>query len=168
MYEFEHNGVCIRPVRGFISELRKCIPVDAKNFLEWGSGCSTLLFQEIARKRGGRVLTLDHTPDYLESLSTELDPAVTRWECLDLIGSSKGQRDPGLNYGTFPLGVDQTFDFILIDGRRRVECSVTAHSVSSPHTVTVLHDYRRERYQAMSVLWDFIDGRQFRMLKKRC
>ena len=84
MYEFEHNGVGIKPARGFIAELKQCIPADARNFLEWGSGCSTLLFQEIARKRGGHVLTLDHTADYLESLSTKLAPAVTRWECVDL------------------------------------------------------------------------------------
>jgi predicted O-methyltransferase YrrM len=166
-YAFMHAGMRIRPAAGFITELRSLIPPHAKKFLEWGAGCSTLLLQEIARARKGDLLTIDHTEEYLDSLSTRLDPIVTRWRLLDLTGPRRGQDDQEPNYASFPLALRETFDFILIDGRRRVECAVTALAVAAPGAVVTLHDYRRARYQTVSLLWDVTDGPQFRRLRKK-
>jgi hypothetical protein len=84
----------------------------------------------------------------------------------DLIGPKLSDRDPELNYAMLPLGWGRKFDFIYIDGRRRMECAMVATLVSHSGTIVILHDYRRARYQSVRLLFDIIeDGPQFRVMR---
>lgn len=163
-YSFAHGIRTIQPVPGFIEELKAAIPGDATRFLEWGAGCSTLLFQEIARERKGTSFTVEDDPNFLVSVGGQLDFPGSEIVLADLTGPRFGQDDKGLNYGTYPTSKGVTYDVILIDGRRRVECAVVALALSHPGTVILLHDYRRSRYQVLSRLFKFHDGPQFRRL----
>ena len=156
----------------FLPELLRVVEThapDARSFLEWGTGLSTLLFARIAAERGGSVTTIDHEEPYVRSVMSRLGPgAPVRSIIADLTGPKLSQEDPGLNYSTTPLGLEKTFDFFLIDGRRRMECALTAAALSQPSTVVVLHDYRRGRYQTVKVLFEVIeDGPQFRVMRPR-
>jgi hypothetical protein len=77
-------------------------------------------------------------------------------------------RDEGLSYSTFPLSLGYKFDFIYIDGRRRLECALTAAIMCHPQTIVVLHDYRRTRHQSVKGLFDIVeDGPQFRVMRRK-
>lgn len=113
------------------------------------------------------LFSLDCAPDYFVALRQTLP----NWDafhpfCIDLMGPKASDRDPELNFATFPLSLDAQFDMIFIDGRRRMECALTAAQLCRPDTVVALHDYRRARYQGVRLLFDIVeDGTQFRVMK---
>jgi hypothetical protein len=87
-------------------------------------------------------------------------------KCLDRVGPTRSNSDQELNYSTFPLSLKKTFDIILIDGRRRMECAFIAATLCHEKTLVILHDYRRARYQPVLALFDVVeDGAQFRVLR---
>lgn len=139
-YSFQHQGHTISPVSGFMDELKSLIPDSARNFLEWGAGCSTLLFQDLAKERNGSVLTMEDDPNFLTSVSRSLDYSGSHIVLQDLMGPRTSQKDAGTNYATYPVSTNKKFDFIMIDGRRRVECAIAALSVLHQNTTIILHD----------------------------
>jgi predicted O-methyltransferase YrrM len=164
MFTYEHEGKEMRPVPGFLEELASYIPDTAKHFLEWGGGCSTLYFQELARKQGGTSLTLEHDLKFFTSIARKMDFDGAEIILQNLEGPRESQKDQGLNYATYPLSREKKFDVILIDGRRRVECAVAALLCAHKDTVILMHDYRRLRYQLVNIFYDVEDGAQFRKL----
>ena len=156
----------------FLPELARVVDSyagTAPAMLEWGAGLSTLLLAEIAGRRGGTFISVDHNEDYARSVVSRIHPPATvRSLAFDLTGPKLGQADPGLNYTNAPAALGLDFGFILVDGRRRLECLFMAFALSGPDTVVALHDYRRARYQAALVLFDVIeDGPQFRVLRAK-
>jgi hypothetical protein len=174
-YRIEHGGeVRSADMFGldFLPELARIVDVyagTASSILEWGSGLSTLLLAEIAGLRGGTFVSVDHNEDYARSVASRIHPPATvRFLPCDLVGPKLGQADPGLNYSNAPASLGIDFEFIHIDGRRRLECLFMAFVLSGRDTVVALHDYRRARYQAALVLFDVIeDGPQFRVLRAK-
>ena len=142
---------------------------EARSFLEWGSGLSTLLLCQLAEQRRGNVVTIDHDAKYAQSVVARFRPgAPVRSLVVDLTGPMASQTDPELNYATLPAGLGLQFDFILVDGRRRIECLFTAFVLSHAPTVVALHDYRRNRYRASSVLFQIVEtGDQFCTMRAR-
>jgi hypothetical protein len=156
----------------FLPELARVVDSyagTASAILEWGSGLSTLLLAEIAGLRGGTFVSVDHNEEYARSVVSRIHPPATvRLLTCDLTGPKLGQADPGLNYSNAPASLGLDFGFMLIDGRRRLECLFIAFVLSGLDTVVALHDYRRGRYQAALVLFDVIeDGPQFRVLRAK-
>jgi len=156
----------------FLPELLRVIrqyAPQARHFLEWGAGLSTLLFARLAAERQGSVVTIDHESTYARSVMARLGSrAPVRSITADLTGPKLSQADPELNYSTLPLSLGGSFDFVFIDGRRRVECALTAFILALPGTIVVLHDYRRARYQPVAVLFETLEaGEHFRVLRRR-
>jgi hypothetical protein len=156
----------------FLPELLRVVEEQApqaRSFLEWGTGLSTLLLARLAAQRGGSVVTIDHDAAYAGSVLMRLAPhAPVRSLIADLTGPKRSQADVELNYGSLPLTLGEFFDFILVDGRRRVECLFTAFVLAQLPTVVVLHDYRRTRYRAVSIFFETIEaGEQFWVMRGR-
>ena len=175
-YQFEYKGVVTKPDfygADFLLELRRIVesyaPRKTNYFLEWGSGLSTLLLAEIVTERRGHLVTIDNDPPYLEAVSKAVqDQSVITALALDLIGARNNQSDPELNYSTQPLSFDRNFDFILIDGRRRLECAYSSLLLVERDSVVVLHDYRRTRYQVVHSFYDTIEaGPQFLVMRPK-
>ncbi len=174
-YQFAHAGeVCKAASFGtdYIAELERVAGTfapAARTFLEWGTGVSTILLAGIAGQRAGAFISIDDNAEYARSAVSGIQPpAIVRSLVADLTGPTLGQVDAGLNYSSLPVSLGMDFDFIYIDGRRRMECAHTAFVLSSPATIVVLHDYRRTRYQAVKVFFEVIeDGPQFRVMKAR-
>ncbi|MDR3418984.1 MAG: class I SAM-dependent methyltransferase [Nevskia sp.] len=158
----------------YLAELSRAITQYAPNrprtVLEWGAGNSTLhMVNHREALDIGSIYSLDSDASYLDAIRTNF-PA---WDGLhlhaaDLIGTKLSDRDPGFNYSGLPLTFGVEFDVVFIDGRRRMECALTAAQLVRPDGVVLLHDYRRERYQIARLLFDVIeDGSQFRAMRVR-
>src|SRR5208282_2933334 len=156
----------------YLSEMRRIIaaytPDKARTVLEWGMGNSTQFFIEERETLGfGALFSIDNATDYFAALRQTLP----KWDgfhpfCIDLAGPKVSDRDPELNFATFPLSINARFDIIFIDGRRRMECALTAALLCHADTIVILHDYRRARYQGVRLLFDIVeDGTQFRVMK---
>jgi predicted O-methyltransferase YrrM len=157
----------------YVDEFRRVLDTyapKAKRFLEWGAGYTTqLLAEHCERTQGELLLTVDNNPAYLRDVVKPLAGfAFLRSKAIDLTGPCTNDRDQGLNYSTFPLSLKTRFDFIFIDGRRRMECALMARMMCHAGSIVVLHDYRRERYQPVRTLFEIVeDGSQFRVMKPR-
>ncbi|UVK52694.1 hypothetical protein DBIPINDM_006100 [Mesorhizobium sp. AR02] len=139
-------------------------------YLEWGMGHTTLAILELRDRLAiDNLFSIDDSQPFLDQLL----PQLPQWSgfhpiCLDLQGSKFGDRDPELNYSTWPLSLKRKFDFIFIDGRRRMECAFMATLLCHAETIVMLHDYRRARYQPIKALYDIVeDGNQFRVMRPR-
>lgn len=141
------------------------------NILEWGSGLTTQVLARHAESLPAveLLLTIDSNADYQKAIFADrVRPPFLKEVALDTIGPRNCGADPELAYSTYPLSLGRKFDFIFIDGRRRMECAFIATLLSHSKTVVALHDYRRGRYQPILALYDVIeDGAEFRVLRPR-
>ncbi|MEX2283259.1 MAG: class I SAM-dependent methyltransferase, partial [Gemmatimonadota bacterium] len=101
--------------------------------LEFGAGFSTRFFM----KRVGRVVSIEHDPAWVARLREQLDANVT------LIPASRDSAD---TYCAYLETSQERFDFILIDGRHRVECFRRSLDHLTERGMIVLDDSNRERY----------------------
>ena len=159
----------------FLPELARVIEAYAISgpllCLEWGSGLSTQLLNDLVVRRGGFLVTLDDNPEYLAGVAGALSHRdVVEAIPADLRGRIRGQEheDRELAYSTAPLARGADFDLVLIDGRRRLECSFSALLMAHEKSLVVLHDYRRARYQAVAAFYDTLElGNQFRVMRPK-
>ena len=141
-----------------------------KTILEWGSGLSSLILLEKSKDwESCLFVSIDNDKAYQDAVFADRAlPPFFQMVCLDLTGPCRNQRDPELNYSTYPLSLGTSFDLIYIDGRRRLECGYVAALLSHADTRVVMHDYRRARYQPILALFEVVeDGPQFRILRLR-
>ncbi|HVG08261.1 MAG TPA: hypothetical protein VNM67_11185 [Thermoanaerobaculia bacterium] len=138
-YSFQHQGEKRDHLtfgNDFLPELERVVAAHSPNgskYLEWGAGLSTLLLTDLASRCFGTVVSVEHNTEYADSvLSHVRHPATLQLFAVDLNGPRLSQSDTGLNYGTLPLSLGIDFDFILIDGRRRLECAYSAFVLASP------------------------------------
>lgn len=156
---------------GFLPQLaslvERYVPTGT-SFLEWGSGMTTQVLSEIVARRGGRLVTIDTDPSYMEAVLSQVGPRDSVQPIVAELIGPKLISGEALNYTTMPFSLGRDFQFILIDGRRRMECAFAAFLLSKPDTVVALHDYRRTRYQMIKVLFDVLeDGPHFRVVRAK-
>lgn len=140
----------------------------ASRFLEWGSGESTELLCRIANaKPKPFVLSIDDNEAYLRKVAESLPPyPFLHLRCLDLQGPSTSQNDQPPSYSSYPHLVGLRFDVAFVDGRRRVECAVTASQVLVESGIIIVHDWRRSRYAILRDLLEVLnEGEQFLVLR---
>ncbi|SFM79504.1 glycosyltransferase [Methylobacterium pseudosasicola] len=150
-------------------DLIQTFAATASTFLEWGSGETTKLLCQIAETRPAPfVLTIDHNLIYQKTVA-ELLPRYEflHLRCFDLQGPSYCQADTFPSYSSYPKTLGLTFDVVLVDGRRRVECALVAFQILSENGIVLLHDYRRTRYAPMMCLFETVyAGNQFLVLRQ--
>jgi len=158
----------------YLPELRRILQSyvrpRTRAYLEWGTGISTMAILQWRQDLPlDRFFSLDDSEPYM----AELLPQLPGWSgfhpiTIDLRGTIESDRDPSLNYSTLPLSFGTKFDFIFIDGRRRMECALIASLLCHRETIVLLHDYRRARYQPIMTLFKIVeDGPQFRVMRLR-
>jgi hypothetical protein len=111
--------------RDYISELKRVLDTyasGAKTFLEWGAGYTTQIIAKFAEQNNADLfLTIDANQKYLDEVVNPLRVLdFLRAEAPSMTGPCINDRDSGLGYSTFPLSLGHKFDFIYIDGRRRL------------------------------------------------
>ncbi len=159
----------LKPRAGMLNELRRFLePVREGTLLEWGPGATTFVLAECAQS----VTTIEHElAFYTEAGQAFVGRPNITLHLVGLDGARRSECDEGLAYSTFPLGLpERPFDAAVIDGRRRLECAFVAALVVRPQGLVLLHDYRRERYQAIlqhPALEHLASGEHFRALRVR-
>lgn len=126
------------PFLSFVPLLRKYLDLTKpKMILEWGPGAST----EIMTRRCPNALihSIEHDIHYYAQSQERLKGNHNIH--IYFIPLEKG-------YSTAPLRFPECgqFDFVFVDGRRRVECLKTGLKVTTPNAVIMLHDSERPEY----------------------
>lgn len=116
-----------------ISFLRERIPADAVVF-EFGAGASTEFFA----KHSERVVSIEHDALWFQEVKKSL-PENAVLEHVPL--------DSGETYPSFIAEHPDSFDLVIIDGRRRVDCFTRAIESLSARGCIVLDDSNRRRYR---------------------
>jgi len=142
-----------------ISILNKCLNSSMIG-LEYGSGRSTRFFS----KRLNKLVSIEHHQEWYDLVSRELnDEGINNVSYLKIEAEqSESKRDieeryksdyieDNQNYSDYYNKVsdfsDSYFDFILIDGRARVECSIRAIPKLKSGGIFVLDNSERRRYK---------------------
>ncbi len=138
--------------------------------LEYGSGRSTVFFSELI----GKLYSIEHTPSWHSKVTeilkeknidnVELILREAETEVPKIKFSSEEQVFLSLTnypikddlfktyYSTVDQFEDSFFDFILIDGRARVSCSLKAIDKLKPGGIFVLDNSERRRYEKVHSL----------------
>ena|ERR1041384_6398748 len=159
---------------GYLSDfdgiLDRFLPRDPAYIIEWGAGYSTAKLVSRLDRIGCRLfVTIEDNQEYLDTILQKMGKrSWLRAVLANRVGPTVNQSDPELAYSTIPLSFGVKFDFIYIDGRRRLECALTSALLAHSESIVVLHDYRRARYQPIRALYDIVeDGPAFRVMRLR-
>ena len=123
-------------------------PLKFKSF-EWGSGGSTLWLSQ----RTKSVITLEHDRDWLEKTRAELEKYGITNVALILRHLDNGYVE---YIDGFP---DESFDIIMVDGRKRSDCLIRAMPKLKRGGALVLDNSERAEYQdaVNKVPWQRMD-----------
>ncbi len=123
------------------------------NVLEWGSGGSTLYFTRFLEENNIDFswYSIEHSLKWYNSFIGNVKSNKIKV----ILKNQKVNNPSTINldhYVHYPreltnkLGVQQFFDFILVDGRARARCLVEAKFLVKPDGIIMLHDAEREKY----------------------
>jgi hypothetical protein len=110
--------------------------------LEWGAGHSTLYFPRFIEESGRRGYTWDsieHDPEWHRATMATIDGVYAKVTLCKLTPECYAQK---------PLSFGNRYDFVLVDGRLRRRCLITASKILAVGGVVVLHDAKREYYHS--------------------
>lgn len=137
-----HYGSFEGPMREF---LRKVKP---KRILEWGPGPSTVILAQECPD--AEIITIEHQRIYYNIWSERLK--IFSNVRVVLVESSEDT--PMDDYVNYPL--EGKFDFVFVDGRRRVRCLKRAKTLLNPGGAVLLHDAHREEYKEGTDIFNLI------------
>ena len=122
------------------------------NTLEWGSGNSTSFFSSFL-PQGSSWLALEHNFDWYQEVKAGIAQHRSTGAKVFYMPPDKpfdnlsdGDFDTFRNYVESPARWGNCYDFILVDGRARVECMTAGWELLKENGVMVLHDAQREQY----------------------
>lgn len=122
------------------------------NILEWGSGSGTIYFSKFLKEKNIQFhwYAIEHFVPWYKKVIKMLKDNCLEDEVEILLKSATLEEDKILqeredlsDYIHSPKYLNKKFDFILIDGRRRAECLISASHIISKNGIVVLHDAER-------------------------
>lgn len=121
--------------------------------LEWGSGGSTHHFTDFLEKNNIPYTwtSLEYNKNWYQKISKEVvENQKIQMYLFDVGNNSLRQRETNMDgYINFPKTTGKKFDLMLVDGRKRRRCVLTAKDILSPKGVVFLHDAQRKYYQCV-------------------
>jgi len=125
-------------------------PVSA---LEWGSGNSTIYFSS-KLPDGSHWDSIEHNRDWALQVTRTIRQLGLADVQLHYVPNTRPFRD-GIDDGDytsfkeyilFPTTLKRQFDYVLVDGRARVECMLLGWEMLKSSGLLILHDAEREEY----------------------
>jgi predicted O-methyltransferase YrrM len=138
-----------------IKAIETCLSLLDKpvNALEWGSGKSTVYFSSLL-PQGSSWLAVEHDPDWFREVKAKIEKHPG--SCASVVhippdgpfvsGIDDGSFETFRNYVLAPARRGGSYEFILVDGRARVECMAVGWDLLKESGVMVLHDAQRQQY----------------------
>lgn len=140
-----------------IKDLLKSIRPE--NVLEWGAGSGTCYFTNYLPKEG-KWISIEHNKEWATSVAKKNDNPNVTIVCKEpnsepFDDAYYGLVDYKVNDGTYedfrdyieyPAQENILYDFILIDGRARVDCLNKSKEMLSDNGIVMLHDANRPQY----------------------
>ncbi len=117
-------------------------------FFEYGLGFSTLYFSERVKS----VKSIEHDKSWFEDINTSL--ANKNNVNIELVELENG-------YEEAIKKIDEKFDMILIDGRKRVKCAINSFNNLSDTGVLILDDSHRAYYKGA---FEFYESKGYKKL----
>lgn len=110
--------------------------IQPARILEWGPGLSTEVMLEHAPR--AQIVSVEHDEIWHARADEQFGSRITLLH----------ERCTNRNSNYAHVAYDHApFDFVFVDGRRRVECVLTAlKCLSEPSKIVMLHDACRDRY----------------------
>jgi predicted O-methyltransferase YrrM len=132
--------------------LRALVP---RRCLEWGSGYSTLRFTSLLPP-DAHWLSIEHDRAWYERVQVMAAEATGARATIELhcapptrepwtLQDGDGTAEHFAGYVALPAQRGP-FDFILVDGRARVDCLIAARDLVRPDGIVMLHDANRPQY----------------------
>lgn len=123
---------------------------DKIHILEWGSGGSTVYFTEFLKEIGVPYewISIEYNKRWHEKVKNAVahDPNI-EVVLFDVGNDQLKQVDnPMDEYVGYPTTLDNKFDMVLVDGRKRRRCVLEAKKNLAPEGVVFLHDAQRKYY----------------------
>lgn len=137
-------------VRGSIEYLESILTSDMVVF-EWGSGRSTQWFADRVKS----IISIEHQKKWYDIVAMYLKK---RNNAKLLLIEEKHPDYPKVISGY----ADETFDLVVIDGRRRVECFKEAVSKIKTNGYLLFDDVQRSRYNAAKSLFRSWPNQEFK------
>jgi hypothetical protein len=139
-------------VQGILAALR--VPAGPFTVLEWGGGHSTYFYARRLPK-GSTWHSVEHDRTWFANIESQSRPADGATLNLHLVpnsgpyreGIDDGDMDSFRDYIVFPRRLGARFQFILVDGRARIECLREGWRLLTPDGIMVLHDGERSEYR---------------------
>ena len=152
-------------IHSFEKYLRKwLLDIKPGRILEWGPGKSTEIMLECAPD--AKIISFEHDKSWYKRALKKFGDKVE----LRLRPALSNGRMSAYAVEAY-LSKEAKFDLIFVDGRRRVECLLTATRLVSEDGVVILHDADRKDYVLGIELYDIIEkspsGDTLVMRKKR-
>ena len=120
-------------------------------YFEWGSGFTTRTADNIAM----RVISIEGSREWYRKMKEHTFSERTTLRYIDIgkTGAFSQPEDPrrGKKY---IHAVNSTQDVILVDGRWRVACAISAFPFLAPTGRLMVHDFGREYYHSLLKVYD--------------
>lgn len=118
------------------------------NVLEWGAGGSTKYFTNFLTSKGITYswVSIEYNKKWFDKV-VSLSIPNARIILFDVGNDDLKQRYTNMDeYVEYPMTLGNTFDFVLVDGRKRRRCLLNASKILSPNGAVILHDAQRTYY----------------------
>lgn len=156
-------------LRGEIRALERALlslPGRPLRILEWGSGGSTVYFTDFLRRQNipYEWTSIEYHKGWHEKVRNAVaeDPH-TNVVLFDSGNESILQPNASMDeYVKYPRKLGKTFDFILVDGRKRRRCLLEARGLVADGGFVFLHDAQRKYYHTAFSVFPrsrFVSGR---------
>lgn len=124
------------------------------SILEWGSGMSSLYFSG-KLDPDSEWISVEHDGDWAKFVEAGSQPSPGAKVTIHHVAANAPLRHPDddgdlrsfKDYVAFPGRMDRKFDFILVDGRARVECLRIGWRILRQEGIMALHDSERDEYR---------------------
>ena len=124
--------------------------------LEYGSGESTLIIQNLVKK----LTSIEHNMDWYKDIKSKISNNVDIFLCEPDLPYLEGNDDG--DYETFKTYINKgleygPYDLVYIDGRARVGCALKIIPKLKTNALVFIHDFVRSEYQQILKIYDLVE-----------
>lgn len=132
--------------------LKHAQETDVLNILEWGSGFGTIYFSNFLKQNNinFKWTAIEHYIPWYKKVISMISKNNLSDNVLCILVNPTSEPNKNIqelnnmnDYINLPIFLNEKYNIVLIDGRKRVECLKTARTIISNNGIVILHDAER-------------------------